>query len=92
MCVYVLIAQDIHWAIDPIPPNPTRIFNTVPFRLPRTIYPFEGTAIESTSYALMVYLGEKRLKEAQQIMKWLQTVRNTIAGFASTAVRNESIC
>ena len=69
-----------------IPTNPTFIVNTVHFQKPRIIYPHEAAAVEATGYALMVYLANNRIKESTNIMKWLQTMRNTIGGFGSTKV------
>ena len=67
-----------------IPPNPSRIVNTVPFNQPRLIYAQEAYAVEATSYALLVYLRMNRLNDAEPIMGWLQTMRNSIGGFGST--------
>ncbi len=52
----------------------------------REIYPNEAQAVEATSYALMIYLRKNRFKESLTIMRWLQTMRNTIGGFGSTHV------
>ncbi|KAI0217799.1 Alpha-2-macroglobulin-P [Lamellibrachia satsuma] len=73
-----------YWSAKPIPENPTRIHNTVPFVYPRLIYPTEARAIEATSYALIVYLRNNLFTESKPIMKWLQTMRNYISGFSAT--------
>ncbi|KAK2182230.1 hypothetical protein NP493_362g02042 [Ridgeia piscesae] len=73
-----------YWSSMPIPINPTRIHNTVPFLYPRVIYPFEAKAIEATSYGLILYLREGRLEDSRPIMKWLQTMRNYVGGFSAT--------
>ena len=75
-----------YWSAKPIPENPTRIHNTVPFVYPRLIYPTEARAIEATSYALIVYLRNNLFTESKPIMKWLQTMRNYISGFSATRV------
>ena len=77
-----------YWSRAVIPPNPTFIVNTVPFQEPRLIYPLEGSAVSATSYALLVYLANNRIEEATSIMKWLQTMRNSIGGWGSTQVHS----
>ncbi len=92
--VYVFFftsGEFVYWAVKPIPVNPTFIVNTVHFQKPRIIYPHEAAAVEATGYALMVYLANNRMKEATNIMKWLQTMRNTIGGFGSTKVSIKSM-
>ena len=84
-----LAAAHTYWAMNDIPPNPSRIVNTVPFNQPRLIFPQEAYAVEATSYALLVYLRMNRLRDAEPIMNWLQTMRNSIGGFGST--RDSSI-
>ena len=51
----------VYWASVPIPPDPVEIVNTVPFQKPRPM-PAEHsmTAIQATSYALLVYLLSNR--------------------------------
>ena len=48
----------------------------------------QAGAVTATSYALLVYLRNNRLKEAEEIMRWLQTQRNTDGAFGSTQVGN----
>ncbi|CAH1779511.1 unnamed protein product [Owenia fusiformis] len=73
-----------YWASVEIPMNPTKIINTVPFHLPRKEYANEAHAVAATSYALLVYMRNNRMREATPIVKWLQTMRNSIGGFAAT--------
>ena len=84
-CVSI-VGEFTYWSRAVIPPNPTFIVNTVPFQEPRLIYPLEGSAVSATSYALLVYLANNRIEEATSIMKWLQTMRNSIGGWGSTQV------
>lgn len=78
----------VYWSDHPIPVNPFKVVATVTYQYPKNIYPTEGTAIASTAYALKTYLLLKqRFREVnrpQEIMKWLQTMRNTIGGFIGT--------
>ena len=48
----------------------------------------QAGAVMATSYALLVYLRNNRLKESEEIMMWLQTQRNTDGAFGSTQVGN----
>ena len=86
-CVSI-VGEFTYWSRAVIPPNPTFIVNTVPFQEPRLIYPLEGSAVSATSYALLVYLANNRIEEATSIMKWLQTMRNSIGGWGSTQVHS----
>ena len=81
-----IVGEYTYWSRAEIPPNPTFIVNTVPFQDPRLIHPLEGSAVSATSYALLVYLANNRIEEATSIMKWLQTMRNSIGGWGATQV------
>ncbi|KAI0207911.1 Complement C3 [Lamellibrachia satsuma] len=75
----------VYWSDQPVETNPTRIINTIPYRLPRDSPPlYQSKAVEGTAYALMVYLHNNYQTEAMPIMKWLQTQRNFEAGFDGT--------
>ena len=75
-----------YWSQRPVPRNPQITVQTVPYIGPRELYPHEGAAVAATSYALLVYTEADRITDAIPIMKWLQTMRNTIGGFAGTRV------
>lgn len=78
----------VYWSDHVIPVNPFKIVATITYQYPRNIFPKEATAIASTAYALKTYLLlKKRFQEInrpQEIMKWMQTMRNTIGGFIGT--------
>ncbi|ELT87097.1 hypothetical protein CAPTEDRAFT_227765 [Capitella teleta] len=74
----------VYWSNVAIPENPVRVVDTRPYLMPRELYEHEAGAVEATSYALMVYLHMNRVSEALPIMKWLQTMRNSVGGFGST--------
>nr|UCK81479.1 macroglobulin-complement related protein-like 1 [Arenicola marina] len=74
----------VYWADKDIPPNEVRMIDTIPYYQPRRWYDNEGYGVEATGYALMTYLIQNRMTEAMPIVKWLQTMRNTFAGQAST--------
>ena len=84
--LYSLISgEQTYWARKIIPPNPSTVINTIPYMLPRKVYDNEAHAVEATSYALMTYILHKRT-DTLTIVKWLQTMRNSIGGFGSTMV------
>ena len=43
--------------------------------------------MQATSYALMVYLFNNRFVEAERIMEWLQTQRQSVNAWVGTQVR-----
>ncbi|ESO98375.1 hypothetical protein LOTGIDRAFT_231429 [Lottia gigantea] len=77
--------NEIYFADQKIQKNPTTIINTVRFLLPRQELMNEGYAVQSTAYALMAHIKHSTVKyERDGMMRWLQTMRNSIGGFAST--------
>ncbi|CAH1797576.1 unnamed protein product [Owenia fusiformis] len=74
----------IYWANKPVPKNPSKIVNTVPIMESRQEYDNEAYAVEATAYAMMTYLLNNRYRECIPMMRWMQTLRNTIGGMAST--------
>lgn len=57
------------------------------FLHPRQELMNDGYAVQATAYALMALInnnGPKQNRDA--LMRWLNTMRNTIGGFASTQV------
>ncbi|CAD5111927.1 DgyrCDS1188 [Dimorphilus gyrociliatus] len=74
----------IYWSDHIIPSNPFKIVATIIYQNPRNIYPTESTAVAATSYALKTFLKLNQKIRPQEIMKWMQTMRNTIGGFIGT--------
>ncbi len=79
-----------YWSRQVIPPNPTWVKDTIHYQQPRIIYAQEGSAVSASGYALLVYLANNRMEDATSIMKWLQSVRNSIGGWGSTQVKLSS--
>ncbi|XP_071092281.1 CD109 antigen-like [Haliotis cracherodii] len=78
-------STDTYFADDEVPPNPSEIVNTVRFLKPRQELRNDAYAVQSTAYALMAYINNNGIKfERDSMMRWLQTMRNSIGGFAST--------
>ena len=75
-----------YWSKYEIPRNPQRIVQTVPYMDPRQIYSHEGSAVQATAYALMCYTNRNYVADSVPIVDWLQSMRNTIGGFAGTRV------
>lgn len=78
----------MYWSKKEIPANDIRFIDTLPYHQPRRWYDTEGYAVEASSYALLTYLRSRNATEGQPIMKWLQEMRNTFAGQASTQVES----
>jgi len=76
--------NQVYWANKKIPANDVNMVDTLPYYQPRKWYDNEGEGVEATSYALMVYLRQKNHTMASPIMQWLQSMRNTYSGQAST--------
>lgn len=72
-----------YWGKEPVPAPPSKIENQKPFLLPRLPYKFDAINIETTAYALLVYVSRQELL-TDPIVKWLNSQRLTDGGWAST--------
>ncbi|KAK6185943.1 hypothetical protein SNE40_008070 [Patella caerulea] len=78
-------SEEIYFADQEVPVNPSQIINTVRFLLNRQELMNDGYAVQSTAYALMAHIDNNENKlDRDSMMRWLQTMRNSIGGFAST--------
>ena len=75
-----------YWGRAPIPAQPTKLENQKPFLLPRLPYEYDASNIETTAYALLVYVA-KQEQFTEKIVLWLNSQRLTDGGWASTQVR-----
>ncbi|XP_048773201.1 CD109 antigen-like [Ostrea edulis] len=93
---HVYTKPEHYFSDSPIRENPSRYVNTVLYLLPRLPLINDGYAVQSTGYALLAHINHYGattntdstsglIKEQRDsMMKWLQTMRNTFAAFAST--------
>ncbi|XP_018299760.1 LOW QUALITY PROTEIN: CD109 antigen [Mycetomoellerius zeteki] len=72
-----------YWGREHVPPPPTKMENQKQFRLPRLPFDYDSENIETTSYALLVYVARQELM-LEPIMRWLNVQRLTNGGWAST--------
>ncbi|KYN20816.1 PREDICTED: CD109 antigen [Trachymyrmex cornetzi] len=72
-----------YWGREHVPPPPTKQENQKSFRLPRLPYNYDSENIETTSYALLVYVARQELM-LEPIVRWLNVQRLTDGGWAST--------
>lgn len=73
----------MYWGKDFVPLPPTKMENQKPFVLPRLPYKYDSINIETTAYALLVYVARKE-PFVDDIVKWLNSQRLTDGGWAST--------
>ena len=76
----------MYWADKEIPANEIHTVDTIPYYQPRRWYDNEGYGVHATAYGLLTYMLRNMRVDSEPIMKWLQTMRNTIGGFAGTRV------
>ena len=62
------------------------MIDNYPYHQPRVWYDNEASGVQGTGYALLTYMNRFLLRDSFSIMTWLQTMRNTLAGFASSQV------
>ena len=79
----------MYWADKEIPANEIHTVDTIPYYQPRRWYDNEGYGVHATAYGLLTYMLRNMRVDSEPIMKWLQTMRNTNAGQASTQVSAE---
>ncbi|KAF7989441.1 hypothetical protein HCN44_008115 [Aphidius gifuensis] len=72
-----------YWGRVQVPLPPYKIENNKPFLLPRLPYIYDSENIETTAYALLVYV-EHQAAGMEAIVKWLNSQRLTDGGWAST--------
>lgn len=73
----------MYWGKEHVPPPPFKMENQKPFLLPRLPYKYDASNIETTAYALLVYVSKQELM-IENIVKWLNAQRLTDGGWAST--------
>ncbi|KAL1110500.1 hypothetical protein AAG570_008028 [Ranatra chinensis] len=73
----------IYWGKEKVPQPPIKMENQKPFSLPRLPYKFDASNIETTAYALLVYVARQEIM-TEPIVKWLNSQRLTDGGWAST--------
>ena len=79
--------EHVYWADKLIPDNEIKwVDGTQPYHQPRRWYDNEGYGVEATSYALLLHLRRNMREASKPIMLWLQAMRNTYSGQASTHV------
>ena len=63
-----------------------------PFMLPKDDQKWDAHAVETTSYALLVYLARDGINIVQEnIVRFLAVMRELDGGLISTLVRNEGV-
>lgn len=77
------IGEYMYWGREELPPPPTKWENQKPFSLPRLPYEYDTLNIETTAYALLVYVSRRELF-VEPIVRWLINQRLTDGGWAST--------
>ncbi|CAG5133426.1 unnamed protein product, partial [Candidula unifasciata] len=84
--VSILISDFVYFADKKVYENPYDFLNNVRYLKARQELMNDGYAVQTTAYAFMAHMNNnKALKyEMQMMMSWLNTMRNTIGGFAST--------
>lgn len=73
----------MYWGKEVVPLPPTKMENQKPFLLPRLPYKYDSINIETTAYALLVYVARKE-PFVDDVVKWLNSQRLTDGGWAST--------
>ena len=77
----------VYWSRRPVPSNNISYENQRPFVQPRTPNQQDAVAVETTAYALLVYLARDGIGDLQErVVTWLNTMRMVQGGFVSIFV------
>jgi len=79
----IIVGGLMYWGKEFVPSPPSKMENQKPFLLPRLPYKFDSINIETTAYALLVYVARKE-PYIDDVVKWLNSQRLTDGGWAST--------
>lgn len=79
----IIVGGLMYWGKEFVPLPPTKMENQKPFLLPRLPYKYDSINIETTAYALLVYVARKETY-IDDVVKWLNSQRLTDGGWAST--------
>ncbi|XP_055376431.1 CD109 antigen [Condylostylus longicornis] len=77
------LGEFVYWGREEVPLPPTKLENQKYFSLPRLPYEFDSLNIETTAYALLVYVSRREFF-VDPIARWLNAQRLTDGGWAST--------
>lgn len=77
------VGEYMYWGREELPPPPTKWENQKPFSLPRLPYMYDSMNIETTAYALLVYVSRREIL-VEPIVRWLINQRLNDGGWAST--------
>jgi len=80
-----------YWGKERVPTPDYKLENNKPFLLPRLPHKYDSSNIETTSYALMIYVARQEVVLMQRIVRWLNSQRLYDGGWASTQVSKSSI-
>ncbi len=77
----------MYWSREPVPSNNITYENQRPFVMPRMPNQQDAVAVETTAYALLVYLARDGIGDLQErVVTWLNTMRMVEGGFVSIFV------
>lgn len=77
------IGEYMYWGRVELPQPPTKLENQKYFSLPRLPYEYDSLNIETTAYALLVYVSRREIM-IEPIVRWLIAQRLNDGGWAST--------
>ncbi|RWS29912.1 CD109 antigen-like protein, partial [Leptotrombidium deliense] len=72
-----------YWGKEPVPAPKTQIESNRPYIFPRSPHKYESLNVETTAYALLVYIAKQAVIQ-KEIVEWLNTYRLHHGGWSST--------
>ncbi|XP_005178924.2 CD109 antigen [Musca domestica] len=78
-----IVGDFMYWGNSELPPPPKKLENQKWFSLPRLPYEYDSLNIETTAYALLVYVSRREFI-IDPIARWLNAQRLNDGGWAST--------
>ena len=78
----------MYWSRESLPLPPSKLENQKSYSLPRLPYKYDSMNVETTAYALLVYVPRHEDDKTEGIVKWLNNQRLMESGWASTQVND----
>jgi hypothetical protein len=77
----------VYFADQQVYENPSTFLQNIRYLQPRQELMNDAYAVHTTAYAMLSYIRQHEQNvNTTSMMQWLNTMRNTIGGFASTQV------
>lgn len=85
---FCVSASSVYFSDKVVYENPSEFLNNIRYLKARQELMNDAYAVQTTAYAIMAHMNNNKAQkyETEQIVRWLNLMRNSIGGFAATQV------